>query len=213
MAAAPPSPPSPDQRGFVEFRLCAMMLSGRATWEQHVRGTKHRRLKTATETPTSSTDRTKCWTCPLCGAHNDAASSIFMHVNGARHRHAIGRLREAGRLDETAPLVPRLRDALSEMRRTRDDDAQLLDLLRAAEEDTCDNGGRAQHPDDQHENRCSADAATRGAPPTSPSPAAGPRAGVASGSTRVCGGNPLTGETRPPGMSRGRVVNSHATPP
>ena len=27
-----------------------------------------------------------------------------------------------------------------------------------------------------------------------------------------CGGNPLTGETRPPGMSRGRVVNSHATP-
>jgi len=29
----------------------------------------------------------------------------------------------------------------------------------------------------------------------------------------VCGGNPLTGETRPPGMSRGRVVNSHATPP
>ena len=30
---------------------------------------------------------------------------------------------------------------------------------------------------------------------------------------RACGGNPLTGETRPPGMSRGRVVNSHATPP
>jgi len=30
---------------------------------------------------------------------------------------------------------------------------------------------------------------------------------------RYCGGNPLTGETRPPGMSRGRVVNSHATPP
>jgi len=29
----------------------------------------------------------------------------------------------------------------------------------------------------------------------------------------VCGGNPLTGEARPPGMSRGRVVNSHATPP
>jgi len=29
----------------------------------------------------------------------------------------------------------------------------------------------------------------------------------------LCGGNPLTGETRPPGMSRGRVVNSHATPP
>ena len=29
----------------------------------------------------------------------------------------------------------------------------------------------------------------------------------------VCGGNPLTEETRPPGMSRGRVVNSHATPP
>jgi len=30
---------------------------------------------------------------------------------------------------------------------------------------------------------------------------------------RLCGGIPLTGETRPPGMSRGRVVNSHATPP
>jgi len=28
-----------------------------------------------------------------------------------------------------------------------------------------------------------------------------------------CGGNPLTGVTRPPGMSRGQVVNSHATPP
>ena len=27
------------------------------------------------------------------------------------------------------------------------------------------------------------------------------------------GETPLTGETRPPGMSRGRVVNSHATPP
>jgi len=30
---------------------------------------------------------------------------------------------------------------------------------------------------------------------------------------RHCGGNPLSGVTRPPGMSRGRVVNSHATPP
>jgi len=30
---------------------------------------------------------------------------------------------------------------------------------------------------------------------------------------KTCGGNPLTGETRPPGLSRGRVVNSHATPP
>jgi len=29
----------------------------------------------------------------------------------------------------------------------------------------------------------------------------------------LCGGNHLTGVTRPPGMSRGRVVNSHATPP
>ena len=29
----------------------------------------------------------------------------------------------------------------------------------------------------------------------------------------VVGETPLTGETRPPGMSRGRVVNSHATPP
>jgi len=27
------------------------------------------------------------------------------------------------------------------------------------------------------------------------------------------GETPLTGETRPPGMSRGQVVNSHATPP
>jgi len=30
---------------------------------------------------------------------------------------------------------------------------------------------------------------------------------------RTCGGDPLTGVTRPPGTSRGRVVNSHATPP
>jgi len=29
----------------------------------------------------------------------------------------------------------------------------------------------------------------------------------------IVGETPLTGETRPPGMSRGRVVNSHATPP
>ena len=28
-----------------------------------------------------------------------------------------------------------------------------------------------------------------------------------------CGGHPQSGVTRPPGMSRGRVVNSHATPP
>jgi len=27
------------------------------------------------------------------------------------------------------------------------------------------------------------------------------------------GETPLSGVTRPPGMSRGRVVNSHATPP
>jgi len=33
------------------------------------------------------------------------------------------------------------------------------------------------------------------------------------GTAEECGGNPLTGVTRPPGMSRGRVVNSHATPP
>ena len=31
--------------------------------------------------------------------------------------------------------------------------------------------------------------------------------------TRPCGGNPLSGVTRPPGMSRGRVVTSHVTPP
>jgi len=30
---------------------------------------------------------------------------------------------------------------------------------------------------------------------------------------KIVGETPLTGETRPPGMSRGRVVNSHATPP
>jgi len=29
----------------------------------------------------------------------------------------------------------------------------------------------------------------------------------------VVGETPLTGETRPPGMSRGRGVSSHATPP
>jgi len=31
--------------------------------------------------------------------------------------------------------------------------------------------------------------------------------------SQFVGETPLTGETRPPGMSRGRVVNSHATPP
>jgi len=36
---------------------------------------------------------------------------------------------------------------------------------------------------------------------------------VRSGGPPLCGGNPLSGVTRPPGMSRGRVVNSHATPP
>jgi len=30
---------------------------------------------------------------------------------------------------------------------------------------------------------------------------------------RGCGGNPLSGVTRPPGMSWGRVVTSHVTPP
>jgi len=171
-----------------------MMLLGRATWEQHVRGTKHRRFQAATETPTSSTDRTTRWTCPLCAARNEAASSLFMHVNGARHRRAVGRIREAGRLDETAPLVPRLRDALAEMRRTGDDDAQFADLLRAAEADAGDKAGRAHHPDDKHKSFCSADAATRGAPATSSSPAAGPSADVACGSSRVADGVEFSGK-------------------
>jgi len=39
-----------------------------------------------------------------------------------------------------------------------------------------------------------------------------PTAREFSSRTLPCGGNPLSGVTRPPGMSRGRVVNSHATP-
>ena len=210
MASAPPSPPLPDQRGFVECHLCAMLLSGRAVWEQHVRGTKHRRLKAATDAPASSADRTTRWMCPLCAAHNDAAASLFMHVNGSRHRRAIGRLREAGRLEETAPLVPRLREALAEVRRTGDDDAQFAALLQAAEEDAGIDGGRVQHRDDDHRNggngiddnnnygnnvynagglqRSHPDAASCGGPAAAPAPAAGPSAGVAGCGTRVAGG-------------------------
>jgi len=73
--------------------------------------------------------------CPLCATHNDAAASLFMHVNGSRHRRAIVRLREAGRLSETVPLVPRLRAAMAEIRRAGDDDAVFAELLRNAEED------------------------------------------------------------------------------
>jgi len=51
--------------------------------------------------------------------------------------------------------------------------------------------------------------ANEGPPPS----ATGPRNITVSLPTHPCGGNPLTGVTRPPGMSRGRVVNSHATPP
>jgi len=71
----------------------------------------------------------------MCATHNDAAASVFMHFNGSRHRRAIGRLREAGRVSETAPLVPRLRAAMAEIRRAGDDDAFFAVLLRNAEED------------------------------------------------------------------------------
>ena len=39
------------------------------------------------------------------------------------------------------------------------------------------------------------------------------RGGLTGHPAGCVGETPLTGETRPPGMSRGRVVNSHATPP
>jgi len=187
-----------------------MMLSGISTWEQHVRGTKHRRLQAATESPPASTDRTTRWMCPLCAAHNDAATSLFMHVNGSRHRRAIGRLREAGRLEQTAPLVPRLREALAEVRRTGDDDAQFAVLLQAAEEDAGVDGGRLQHRDDHQQNggngsdnnnkngnnvtnagvrhRSYTAADARGSPAAASAPAAGPGAGVAGCGTRVAGG-------------------------
>jgi len=134
-SSPPPPPPPPDQRGFVECHLCALMLSGVATYQQHVRGTKHRRLQAAANSPPSSSDRATQWMCPLCATHNDAAASLFMHVNGSRHRRAIVRLREAGRVSETAPLVPRLRAAMAEIRRAGDDDALFGELLRNAEED------------------------------------------------------------------------------
>jgi len=210
MVSAPPSPPLPDQRGFVERYLFAMMLSGRATWQQHVRGTKHRSLKAATDAPAASADRTTHWTCPLCAAHNDAAASLFMHVNGSRHRRAIGRLREAGQLEETAALVPRLREALAEVRRTWEDDAQFAVLLQAAEGDAGIDLGRVQHRDEDHRNggngiddnnsygnnvynagglhRSHPDAASCGGPAAAPAAAAGPRAGVAGGGTGgACG--------------------------
>jgi len=204
-----------------------MMLSGRATWEQHVRGTKHRRLKAATDAPAASTDRTTRWMCPLCAAQNDAASSLFMHVNGSRHRRAIERLREAGRLEETARLVPRLREALAEVRRTGDEDAQFAVLLQAAEKDAGVEGGRVQHRDDRHQNcgngkddydtygnnvynaggrhRLHTAADTGGGPAAVSAPPAGPSAGVAGGGTRVAGGAAHAGKRACDGGDAGRA--------
>jgi len=114
-----------------------MTLTGPASFAEHVRGKEHRRLEAAAAV-LASASAAHPWACTLCALHNDTAKSLFSHVGGHRHRRAVERLRSAGRIHENAPLVPRLRAALDEVRRTGDEDEHFAGLLAAAEAEAAD---------------------------------------------------------------------------
>jgi len=114
-----------------------MTLTGPASFAEHVRDKEHRRLEAAAAV-LSSASFAHPWACTLCALHNDTAKSLFSHVGGHRHRRAVERLRTAGRIHENAPLIPRLRAALDEVRRTGDEDEHFAGLLAAAEAEAAD---------------------------------------------------------------------------
>jgi len=114
-----------------------MTLTGPASFAEHVRGNKHRRLEGAAAVLASASSAHP-WACTLCTLHNDTAKSLFSHVGGHRHRRAVERFRTAGRIHENAPLVPRLRAAVDGVRRTGDKDEHFAGILAAAEAEAAD---------------------------------------------------------------------------
>ena len=114
-----------------------MTLTGPESFAEHVRGKEHRRLEAAAAVLARASSAHP-WACTLCALHNDTAKSLFSHVGGHRHRRAVERLRTAGRVNESAPLVPRLRAALDDVRRTGDEDEHFTGLLAAAEAEAAD---------------------------------------------------------------------------
>jgi len=140
MAAAPPPPPlppRPEPSGFYKCETCNILMTGAASWNEHVRGAPHKKRAfraAATHGPGNASHSTR-WTCPTCLASNDAPTSLISHVSGAGHRRAVAVLKDSGRRAELHVLLPRLRAAVREVRRAGDDDARLADVLREAEHD------------------------------------------------------------------------------
>jgi len=140
MAAAPPHPPPPprpEPSGFYKCETCNILMTGEASWNEHVRGAPHRKRAfraAATHGPGYASHSTR-WTCPTCLASNDAPTSLISHVSGAGHRRAVAVLKDSGRHSELHVLLPRLRAAVREVRRAGDDDARLAEVLRDAEHD------------------------------------------------------------------------------
>jgi len=107
-----------------------MTLTGILSWEQHVTGERDlHTLAAAAHTAPAESPAVR-WSCPSCGIHIDAPSSLLMHLVGERHRRAVGLLRHGGRLYDVALLVPSLVAAMAH--RAGDDNAQFGRLLRQA---------------------------------------------------------------------------------
>ena len=140
MAAAPPPPPlfpRPETSGFYKCETCNILMTGAASWNEHVRGASHKKRAfraTATHGPGNASHSTR-WTCPTCLASNDAPTSLISLVSGACHRRAVAVLKDSGRRAELRVLLPRLRAAVRDVRGARDDNSRLVDVLREAEHD------------------------------------------------------------------------------
>eukprot|EP00168_Porphyra_purpurea_P019231 TRINITY_DN756_c0_g1_i1.p1 TRINITY_DN756_c0_g1~~TRINITY_DN756_c0_g1_i1.p1 ORF type:complete len:149 (-),score=13.72 TRINITY_DN756_c0_g1_i1:550-996(-) len=67
--------------------------------------------------------------------NNDAPTSLIIHVSGAGHRRAVSFLKDTGREAELHVLLPRLRAAVTDVRRTEGDDPRLSQVLRKTELD------------------------------------------------------------------------------
>jgi len=180
MAAAPPPPsppPRPEPSGFYKCETCNILMTGEASWNEHVRGAPHKKRAfraAATHGPGYASHSTR-WTCPTCLASNDAPTSLISHVSGAGHRRAVAVLKDSGRHSELHVLLPRLRAAVREVRRAGDDDSRLAEVLRDAEHDA---GIRAP--------AAAAHEAGRTAPSHARAPAAG--RGGSSGASVAAGG-------------------------
>ena len=227
-AAPPPQPPPGAPPSFIsgtsslrECTVCKMTLTGILSWEQHVTGKRHlRTLAAAAKTAPAESPAVR-WSCPPCGIHIDAPSSVLTPVAGERHRRSIDLLRHGGRLDDVARLFPRLRAAMAAVHRAGDDEAQFGRLIRQAridadedvsrDDDTSDNdsGNHAGKNNDVAEEdgaraaAVSAPAVASGA--ASSAPDVGRRAGRKR--RRSDGGGPATARPGPSGRDAA-VVHS-----